>query len=399
MYKPIYIFIGLRYFWNRHLTNFKKIITILSIIGISIGITSIIITMSLVYGFQNEFKKSVLSFIPHLIITNKSYYINKSEFPKNILKLKNVKRVSSFISDKVLIQSKENITTGEIITFDKKDYNIFKCYNIHNYLYTLNEKQNNIILGKKLAEKLHVNINDSIKLIILPKIKKNFFKKKFNTRIFKITGLFNTNNDIDDYQIIINTKIAINFLNYYKNYITGWRVWLKDPFFLNINSFQIKKNNLIFLDWKTQQGELFKAIQIEKYIMFLFFVLILLIVGINIVITLTVNMIEKQNIIAILQTQGLCRKKIMLIFVTLGASTTIIGIFLGTLISFILIFQGKIINFLINTLFSDIDIPIKIFPFQILIVDITFAMISVASTLYPIWHITKSTPSKILSYE
>ncbi|UPT14649.1 ABC transporter permease [Buchnera aphidicola] len=399
MYKPIYIFIGFRYFWNSHLTNFKKIITILSIIGVSIGTASIIITMSLANGFQSEFKKNILSFIPHLIITNNSYYINESKFPKNILKLKNIQKVSGFISNKVLVQSKKNITIGEIITFKEKNYNTFKTYNIKNYLYTLNSKEKNIILGKKLAEKLNVNINDSIKLIILPNNKKNFLKKKINAQLFKITGLFNTKNDIDGYQMLINTEIALNFLNYDKNYVTGWRVWLRDPFSFNINTFKIKENNLIFLDWKKQQGEFFKAIQIEKYIMFLFFILILLIVGINIVITLTVNIIEKQNIIAILQTQGLCRKKIMLIFVTLGASTTIIGNFLGTLISFILIFQGKIINFLINTLFSNVSVPIKIFPIQTLIVNIVFTLISILSTLYPIWSITKSTPSKILSYE
>ncbi|QFQ32123.1 ABC transporter permease [Buchnera aphidicola] len=399
MYKPIYIFIGFRYFWNSHLTNFKKIITILSIIGVSIGTASIIITMSLSNGFQSEFKKNILSFIPHLIITNNSYYINESKFPKNILKLKNIQKVSGFISNKVLVQSKKNITIGEIITFKEENYNTFKTYNIKNYLYTLNSKEKNIILGKKLAEKLNVNINDSIKLIILPNNKKNFLKKKINAQLFKITGLFNTKNDIDSYQMLINTEIALNFLNYDKNYVTGWRVWLRDPFSFNINTFKIKKNNLIFLDWKKQQGEFFKAIQIEKYIMFLFFILILLIVGINIVITLTVNIIEKQNIIAILQTQGLCRKKIMLIFVTLGASTTIIGNFLGTLISFILIFQGKIINFLINTLFSNVSVPIKIFPIQTLIVNIVFTLISILSTLYPIWSITKSTPSKILSYE
>ncbi|WP_178919177.1 ABC transporter permease [Buchnera aphidicola] len=399
MYKPIYIFIGFRYFWNSHLTNFKKIITILSIIGVSIGTASIIITMSLANGFQSEFKKNILSFIPHLIITNNSYYINESKFPKNILKLKNIQKVSGFISNKVLVQSKKNITIGEIITFKEENYNTFKTYNIKNYLYTLNSKEKNIILGKKLAEKLNVNINDSIKLIILPNNKKNFLKKKINAQLFKITGLFNTKNDIDGYQMLINTEIALNFLNYDKNYVTGWRVWLRDPFSFNINTFKIKENNLIFLDWKKQQGEFFKAIQIEKYIMFLFFILILLIVGINIVITLTVNIIEKQNIIAILQTQGLCRKKIMLIFVTLGASTTIIGNFLGTLISFILIFQGKIINFLINTLFSNVSVPIKIFPIQTLIVNIVFTLISILSTLYPIWSITKSTPSKILSYE
>lgn len=399
MYKPIYLFIGLRYLWNSRLTSFKKIITVLSIIGISIGILSIIITLSLVNGFQNEFKKNILSFIPHLIITNKNYYINESEFPKDILKLQNIQKVSSFISSKVLIKNKKNIGIGEIVAFKENNYNFFKNYNIKNILYTLNSQENNIIIGRQLAKKLNINVNDLIKLIVFPNSKKNLLTKKFNEKIFKVTGFFSTNNEIDNYQILINTQIALNFLHYYNNYVTGWRIWLKDPFSFNINIFETKKNNLLFLDWQLKQGELFKAVQIERYITLLFFISILLVVGLNVIITLTVNMIEKKNIIAILQTQGLCRKKIMLIFITLGSSTTVIGNLLGTLISFVLILQKNFLNLLTNIFFNNISIPIEIFPFQIFLINIIFISISILSTLYPIWSITKSTPSKILSNE
>ncbi|QCI18835.1 FtsX-like permease family protein [Buchnera aphidicola] len=396
MYKPIYIFIGLRYLWNSYLTNFKKIITVLSIIGVSFGISSIIITISLFNGFQNEFKKNILSFIPHLIITNQNYYINELDFPKSILMSKNIQKISSFISSKVLIENKKNISISEIISFKEKNY---YPYNIKNILYTLNSKENNIIIGKKLAEKLNIHINDLIKLISFPRNKKNFLINKMNEKTFKVTGFFDTKNKVDNYQILMNSKIALNFLNYHKNYITGWRIWLKDPFDYYINLSKKTKQHLVFLNWQLKEGELFKAIQIEKYIMLLFLILILLIVTFNIAITLTVNMVEKQNIIAILQTQGLCRKKMMLIFITLGLSNVIIGNVLGTLISFILIYEERFLNKLINIFFDNIDITIEIYPFQVFVVNIIFILISMLSTLYPIWNITKSTPSKILSNE
>lgn len=399
MYKPIYIFIGLRYLWNKRLTSFKKIITILSIIGISLGLSSIIITISLANGFQNEFKNNILSFIPHLIITNKYHYIHEKEFPKDILKSKNIQKVSGFINENVLVKSKKNMSIGEIIAFKESNYNFVKKYHIKNILYTLNSQENNIIIGKKLAEKLHIHINDLIKLVVLPHSKKDFLIKNVNEKKFKVTGFFFTKNQIDNYQILINTQIASNFLHYNKNYVTGWRIWLKNPFYFNKNEFKINNNNLIFLSWQLKEGELFKAVETEKYIMLLFFISILLVVGINVIITLTVNMIEKKNIIAILQTQGLCRKKIMLIFITLGSSTTIIGNLLGTLLSFILIFQKKFLNLLINILFDNMNISIKIVPFQIFLINVAFILISILSTLYPIWNVTKSTPSNILSDE
>lgn len=399
MYRPIYIFIGLRYLWGHHLTSFKKIVTLVSIAGISIGISSIIITMSLVNGFQNEFRKNILSFIPHLIITNQNNYINESDFPKDILKLNNIQRISSFISSKVLIQNKNHLSIGEILAFKEKNYDALRIYNIRNTLHTLNSQENNVIIGKNLAKELNINVNDFIKLIVLPNNKKNFLQNKLNQKFFKVTGIFYTKNEIDNYQILIHAQIALNFLHYYKNYITGWRIWFKNPFDLDINTFKIKEKNLLFLDWQSKQGELFKAVQIEKYIMFVFFISILLVVGLNTIITLTVSMIEKKNIIAILQTQGLCRKKIMLIFIMLGSSTAIIGNFLGILISFFLIFQKKILNVLINICFNNISIPIKIFPIQIFLVNIIFILISILSTLYPIWNITKSMPAHILSNE
>lgn len=399
MYKPIYIFIGLRYLWNPHLPNFKKIITILSILGISIGISSTIVTISIINGFQNKFKNEILSFIPHIIITNKNRNVNKLDFPKEILKLKNVKKITNFISKKVIIEDKKEINIGEIIGIKTKNKKILEDYNIKNVLYTLNSREYHAIIGKELAKKLHVNINDKIKLIVLPTSKKKFLKNRLNIQLFKITGVFSTNNEIDEYQILINEKNALNFLNYDQSSVTGWRIWLKDPFTLDIQKIKKLNKNFIVLDWKMKKGELFKAMQIENYIMLFFFILILLVAGFNIVISLTIHVLDKKNNISVFQSQGLPRYKIMLIFIVLGSSISIIGNLFGTIISIILIFQKDFLNFLINIFFIDIKIPIKIIPIQIFIINITSIFLTILSTLYPIWYAIKSMPSRILSDE
>ncbi|QCI24933.1 FtsX-like permease family protein [Buchnera aphidicola (Rhopalosiphum padi)] len=399
MYKPIYIFIGLRYLWNPHLPNFKKIITILSILGISIGISSTIVTISIINGFQNKFKNEILSFIPHIIITNKNRNVNKLDFPKEILKLKNVKKITNFISKKVIIEDKKEINIGEIIGIKTKNKKILENYNIKNVLYTLNSREYHAIIGKELAKKLHVNINDKIKLIVLPTSKKKFLKNRLNIQLFKITGVFSTNNEIDEYQILINEKNALNFLNYDQSSVTGWRIWLKDPFTLDIQKIKKLNKNFIVLDWKMKKGELFKAMQIENYIMLFFFILILLVAGFNIVISLTIHVLDKKNNISVFQSQGLPRYKIMLIFIVLGSSISIIGNLFGTIISIILIFQKDFLNFLINIFFIDIKIPIKIIPIQIFIINITSIFLTILSTLYPIWYAIKSMPSRILSDE
>lgn len=292
MYKPISLFIAIRYLWSTHLPIFKKIITILSIIGISISTASLIIIMSIINGSEENFKKNVLSFIPHLIITNKNQYVKKTMFPKNILKFNNVEKISDFISKEIIVQSKNNISIAEIIGIDNTNYYNTHNYNIKNILNTLKPKFYNIIIGKQLAKKLNVHIGDTVKLILLSNK-----KKIFNKHMFKIINIFSTKSEVDYYQILMNKEDSLNFLNYSKNYVTGWRIWLKNPLSLNINTIRQTIDDFILLDWKMQKGELFKAIKIEKYIMLFLFFLILLVSVLNIFIILTVYIIEKKMLL------------------------------------------------------------------------------------------------------
>ncbi|QCI21018.1 FtsX-like permease family protein [Buchnera aphidicola (Hyperomyzus lactucae)] len=399
MYQPISFFIGFRYLWNTHLPKFKKIITILSIIGISISTTTLIIIISIINGSEENFKKNILSFLPHLIITNHNKYINKIEFPKDILKLNNFEKFSDFISKEVVVKSKNEITMAEVIGVDITNYDNVINYNIKDILEKLKPGKNNIIIGRELAKKINVNIGDKIQLILLSNKINSFSGNIFNQRIFKIISTFSTQNEVDYYQILMNKKDCLNFLDFSKNYITGWRVWLKDPLLLDFDKIKNSSNQLVLLDWTLQKGELFKAVKIEKYIMLFLFFLILLISSLHIFITLTVYTIEKKNTIAILKTQGLLNWKIILIFVIIGSSTAIIGNILGTIISITLIIQNDFLKYLIHIFFKEIDISIVIVPFQIFFINMISILLTILSTLYPSWNIIRLKPAKILSNE
>ncbi|QIQ41882.1 MAG: lipoprotein-releasing ABC transporter permease subunit [Buchnera aphidicola (Microlophium carnosum)] len=399
MYKPISLFIAIRYLWNTHLPRFKKILTILSIIAISISTASLIIIISIINGSEENFKKNILSFVPHLIITNKYQYINKSELPKNILKLNNIERISDFISKEIIVQRKNNISMAEIIGIDSNDYCNMNNYSTKNVLDTLKPGYNNIIIGEQLAKKLNAYIGDKIKLILLSNTKNIFSGKIFNQRVFNIINIFSTQSEVDHYQILMNKEDSINFLRYSKNYITGWRAWLKNPFSLDINQIKQKTDKLVLLDWKIQKGELFKAIKIEEHIMWFLFFLILLVTMLNIFIIFTLYVIEKKNTIAILKTQGLQSWKIILIFVIFSLSTAIIGNILGTIISILLIKENHLLKFFIDIFFDETNVPIIIIPFQIFLINIVSILFTIFSTLYPSWNVIRLKPARILSNE
>ncbi|QCI22157.1 FtsX-like permease family protein [Buchnera aphidicola] len=399
MYKPIYLFIGLRYLWNFHLPKFKKLITILSIIAIGISTASLIIIISVINGFEDNLKKNTLSFVPHLIVTNKKKCVNTLDFPKKILYLHDFKKVSDFISRKVILRSKSDISMGEIIGIDNSNKENIKNYNIKNISNILKPKQKNAILGIELAKKLHVNIGDEIKLILLTNQKKLFFKEIFNEQTFKIIDFFSTKNEVDYYHIVINKEDCLNLLHLPKGYITGWRVWVKEPLSLNLQRMKKSIDSFILLDWKLEKGEIFKKIIFEKYIMLLVFCLILIVAILNIFIMLTVYTIEKENSIAILQSQGLTNWKIILIFVILSLSIAIIGNIFGTVMSMFLIIEKNFLKYLIRFFFDEIDVSIIIVPHQIFLINIISIFITTISTLYPAYNATKIQSAQILSHE
>lgn len=398
MYKPISFFIGFRYLWNPHLPRFKKVITVLCITSISIPVFSLIIIISIMNGFELNFKKNILSFIPHVIVTNKDQYINKFTFPESLLKHNNIIKISDFINKDVIIKINSNIDIGEIVGVDMMNYENISNYNIKNISCVLKEGKYNAIIGKKLAKKLNINIGDTIELIILLDNKNRFLGKIYNQHYFKITGIFSTGNEVDYYQILINRQDSLNFLNYNKNYVTGWRLWLKNPLSSEINHIKNVEKNLLFLDWRIKKKELFQEIQIEKYVMLFLFSLISLVSGFNIITLISMYVIEKRNAISILQGQGLENWKIILIFIIFSSGISIIGSFLGTILSLLLIIQNNFLSFVIK-FFSNIEISIIMIPLEVCYVNIGFLSLSIISIIYPIWNAIKSEPGKIISYE
>ncbi|QCI23833.1 FtsX-like permease family protein [Buchnera aphidicola (Macrosiphoniella sanborni)] len=403
MYKPIYLFIALRYLWNIYSPNFKKIFVILSIISITISTIALIITISMINGSEEYFKKNILSIIPHLIITNNNQYVKKIDFPKGILQINNIEKISDLICKEIIVQNRNNISAAEIMGVDKSNHDNIINYKIENILKKLKPNRYNVIIGKKLAQKLHVHTGDKINLILLSNARNNFSGKIFNQNIFKIIDIFSTSSEVDYYQILMNKKDSLNFLRYSKNYISGWRVWLKNP--LNLDFYQFKqfkqfkkiKNKLILFDWTLQKGELFKAMKIEKYIMFFLFFLILILSIINIFINLTTYILENKHVISILQTQGLSNSKIMLIFIIFGSGNAIIGNILGTIIAISLIIQNDLLKFFINFFFDENNITILILPHQIFIINIISILLTIFATLYPSWKAIQLKPVRVLS--
>lgn len=401
MYRYI-IFISFRFLYNKKADKFNIFIAFLSTIGIAFGIFSLILVLSIMNGFEKQLEKNILNFIPQIILADKKGFSNLKNKIKKKLFIPEIKLISPIITSEVLLQSKSNVSTGIILGIFKKDFDPIENYLNKITKKKLENKKNKVILGKQLAHQLQVKIGDTIKIIIPDIISFSIIGKIPKQRLFKIIDIFESGVELDNYQILLNYQDAAEIMNYFKNNITGWRIYLKKP--LEINHLNKYKKNIekimIWKDWKENKGELFQAIKIEKNIMITLISLMIFMSALNFITFISLLVVNKQDEISILQTHGMKKNKIMIIFLFQGIITSILGSLIGTISA---IFLAKKINFILfffNSIFKNINLPIVIYPIEILIINIITIATCIIFTIYPAYYAGyKIRPLEILRNE
>lgn len=399
MFRYFTFFIGFRFIFGKTTDFFNKFISILSIISIALGISSLIIIISIMNGFEKHLENYILNFIPQVIITGNNGSINKKNNIKNNLLIPGVKKITSISISEAILQNTNNFSIGTIIGIDPKEQEPLEKYFLDVKKEHLKKNSYNAIIGKKLSYLLKIKKGDFLRIILPSNSKFTIFGKIPTQRLFKIIGFFQTNQEIDNYQIIINQQDASRMINYKNNYITGWRLYLDKPLEI-YNLFNLKKEiikkNFIWQDWQNIRGDFFQAITIEKKFMTILIILIILIAVFNIIIFIVLLIIEKKEAIIVLKIQGILKSKIIKIFILQGIILGSIGIFFGNIISIIFFYQINNILPIINNLFKVITLPIIIIPSQIIIINILTILTIILSIIYPSWYASSIKPIELL---
>lgn len=396
MFHPLPLYIGLRYAYSAKSDSFGRFVSWLSMIGIMLGSFGLIIIMSVMNGFENEMQKNILQYIPQAQITSSNNQLSTKQFPMTMLpSLDNVTYVESLITGDVILQSSSGIALSTMIGVELNTYDPITEHIYWGEFSSLQPTEYNIIIGRNLANTLNVSVGDKIRLMSPEVGQITPVGKIPSQRLFTITGIFSVNHDIERSVVYLNINDASKLLRYQPDMITSWRLYLDNP--LNIESVteQILPNNLHFVDWREKRGELFQAIKMEKNVMGLLVSLIVIVASFNIITSLSLLVMEKQNEIAILKTQGLNRKNIMMIFIIQGASSGIIGTVLGCLFGLLVAVNLPILGFT----FSGINLPSVVNMVQITLVFISLLVLSIVSTLYPAFRAANTQPAEALRYE
>jgi len=379
--------------------------TVISISGVALGVMALIVVISVISGFHEDLQKKILGTQAHAVVLSYTGGIVDYKGMMNFLsKKQDIEACSPFVMGQVLISSGKRAhgvyLRGIIPQYDMKTTEVFKHvkYKYENYT-----DLPWIMIGKELANLLGVLPGDTITIIspmgsigplgVIPKVKKFIV-----TGIFEI-GMF----EYDMNLAITDLKIAQDFFEY-GDKVTGIQLRLKDVYKANMVSQKLNKelDGVYYVkDWMQMNRNLFSALKLEKFAMFVILVLIVLVASFNIISMLMVNVAEKQRDIAILKSMGATDRLIKWIFMYQGLIIGFIGILIGLTGGLILCEIVK--SYDIVKLPADVyylsKLPVKVKFLDIVLICLTALFISLVSTVYPAHRASKINPVEILRYE
>ncbi|AKA36989.1 lipoprotein-releasing ABC transporter permease subunit LolC [Yersinia ruckeri] len=400
MYQPVALFIGLRYMRGRASDRFGRFVSWLSTIGITLGVMALITVLSVMNGFERDLQNNILGLMPQALITTPKGALDPEKIPASALKnLSGVSDIVPLTTGEVVLQSPRSVNVGVMLGINPDQHEPLSDSLVNVHLRDLQPGQYNLIMGEKLAGKLGVSRGETIRLMVPSASQFTPMGRIPSQRLFNVIGTFAAGSEVDDYQLLVNQQDASRLMRYPAGHITGWRLFLSHPLQVDNLSQQTLPEGTVWKDWRERKGELFQAVRMEKNMMGLLLSLIIAVAAFNIITSLGLLVMEKQGEVAILQTQGLTRRQIMLVFMVQGASAGIIGALLGAGLGILFASQLNVLMPLLGLLIDGGALPVAIDPLQVTVIALLAMAIALLSTLYPSWRAAAVQPAEALRYE
>ena len=386
--------------------------TLLAIVGLSIGISSLIVVTSVMNGFEKELENRILGVIPHSVLVSNAPINDYELLIKKVKDSNEIIDAAPYISFQGLISSSYDSKGVSVIGINsdyEKNMSIIPEYMILGSLENLNEK-NSIVIGSLLAANLGVYAGDEIN-ITTSDIRTSIIGSYPISVNLKIVGIYELKTEIDQYMTFISHETAQKLKNLKRNQTISIRLKTNNLFEADRISANvittIDQEDLSYISWKSTHGTLFEAIKFEKLLISLMLFLIVAVASILVLSTVVMTVKSKEREIGILQTIGATKRQIILIFFTQGIFVSFIGIFIGLILGFICTLNLNNLISLIESILGRNLLEayfINYFPyyidyFQILIICFISLIISLCASLIPSFRAVKLNPVEILRHE
>ncbi|MBN1959647.1 MAG: ABC transporter permease [Deltaproteobacteria bacterium] len=408
-------FIARRFLLSRA-SQVLSTVTSISVIGVAIGVWLVIVSLSVLSGFENDLKQKIIGATAHIVVQSKdgSPFKSDTDDPLNIMKTPGVIAVSPIIEGEAAVSSRSNYTGAIVFGINpQRARKVLGVMNevaegsvtpVQNELLAPTVKTDtidtefpppkplpNIIIGVEMAKGLNVSVGDRINLIspLLETITPIGPAPKNAT--FKIAAIFSSKMyEYDARYVFISLNAARHFFELASAELTAIQAAVDDPESSDVIVKTISQNlptRFEALDWKGRNQTLFSSLKLERVVAFVVLVFIILVASFAIVNTLTMSIVEKKKEIAILKTMGASDNGIMKLFLIQGLIIGAFGTLLGAIAAMISIFLLQQFGFAIPGDVYYIDsLPVHFDAIDVVVVILAALLIVWDFAVFPALH-------------
>lgn len=411
MFKPVSLFVGLRYTRARRRNHFISFISLTSIIGLGLGVAVLITVLSVMNGFDRELRGRILGMVPHGSLVGYEPITDWASQAALARRHPAVAGVAPFSQMQAMLTgagSVEGAVINGILPAEERAVSILPDHMVEGSLADLRAGDFGIVLGATLARRLGVALGDKVTLV-LPEATVSPAGVMPRFKRFTVTGIFKVGAELDVSLAYVHLDDAAVLLRH-PHTAQALRVKMHDlfdaPWVMNDLVMQ-SGGNTYSVDWTRTHGNLFQAVKMEKTMMTLLLLFIVAVAAFNIVSSLVMVVTDKKGDIAILRTLGASPGMIMRVFMVQGVVIGVVGTLAGVLLGITLaltisdivawveqatgasLLEAYFVNFLPSELRMGDVVTVSVIAFTL----------SFAATVYPALRASKVHPAEALRYE
>ena len=405
--------IAARYLRARRNEGFISIIAWFSLIGIALGVATLIIVMSVMNGFRIELLDRVLGLNGHMVVRGAAAAMNDFDpLAEALRKIKGVKQAAPLIEGQVMATAKKQASGALVRGMWPKDLAAREIIADNIYSGSIEDfrGKHNVLIGQRLAHKLGVRVGDTITLVS-PQGTATAFGKVPRMKAYRVAATFMVGMYEYDSTFIYMPLPAAQLFFRLKDKVSGVEMFLHDPddVFRLRPAVEAVPGAVRVVDWRQVNSHFFQALQVERNVMFLILTLIILIAAFNIVSSLIMLVNDKGKAIAILRTMGATRGMIMRIFIVAGTAIGVIGTLAGFALGLAFCLNIDTIRLWLESLMGTelwspeirflSRIPAEVNNSEVVMVVLMALALSFLATLYPAWRAARVDPVETLRYE
>jgi lipoprotein-releasing system permease protein len=409
------LLVGLRYTRAKRRNHFISFISLISMAGIALGVAALIVVLSVMNGFQEELRTRILAVVSHVQLTGPGNALTDwQEVAKDALEHPRVREAAPYINAQGMLSYGQGvrgaIVRGVLPALEDRVADIGRHMRAGS-LDALKPGAFNIILGGELARAIGAFPGDKVALIapqgrvtpagVIPRLKQ-----------FTVAGTFDIGMYEYDAGLALMHLEDAQVLYQLGHVVSGVRLKLDDLFAARTVSRELSASlapAVFASDWTQSHANFFRAVEIEKRVMFIILTLIVAVAAFNIVSTLVMLVTDKQADIAILRTLGASPASVMQIFVVQGAMIGVIGTLLGVVGGVLLGWNVDTVvpaientlgfKFLSKDVYYISDLPSDVQWSDVSTIGLVSLVLSFVATLYPSWRASRVNPAEALRYE